>query len=262
MVIPFHKYQGTGNDFIIIDNRDRSFPVEKSIIQNLCDRKFGIGVDGLMLLEQSALYDFKMRYFNTDGGESTMCGNGGRCIAAFANRLGICNRQVNFLAIDGEHQAFIRETYKMLAVVKLQMSDVTSFQVFDDHYEINTGSPHYVRFVENIEEMNVVAEGRSIRNLPQYKSEGINVNFSKIFDDHIFVRTYERGVENETLSCGTGVVASALATAHKRLAQKNCYSIMTRGGKLRVSFVKEENTFSNIWLEGPATYVFKGEIEI
>ncbi|MCF8304440.1 MAG: diaminopimelate epimerase [Bacteroidales bacterium] len=262
MIIPFHKYQGTGNDFIIIDNRENYFPDDKNVIRNLCDRKYGIGVDGLMLLEHSELYDFKMRYFNADGKEGTMCGNGGRCLAAFAHRIGIAGDHTKFLAIDGEHEAEILETFKMLAIVNLQMSDVTSVQSFDDHYEINTGSSHYIRFVDEIEKLDVTAQGRSIRNSPAYIDSGINVNFVKQYHDHIFVRTYERGVEDETLSCGTGVVASALATALKTKSEQDKYIVMTKGGKLRVNFSKNDNGFKDVWLEGPATYVFKGEIEI
>ncbi len=262
MIIPFYKYQGSGNDFIIIDNRKSFFTKDKNLIIKLCSNKFGIGADGLMTINNKKGYDFQMNYFNSNGLESTMCGNGGRCIVALANYLGIIKDKTNFFAIDGEHSAKIIEVYKNCATVSLKMRDVTNITVGKDYFIINTGSPHYVIFVKDLEHYDVYNEGKKIRYNDEFSTEGINVDFVEMNNKHLFVRTYERGVENETLSCGTGVTASALAAAIKIGKDNiNSFNIRTLGGSLKVDFKKNNNTFSEIWLQGPAAFVFKGEIE-
>lgn len=254
--IEFYKYQGTGNDFILMDNRDLDFPKNAELIKQLCDRRFGIGADGLILLENEKGSDFKMVYYNADGNESTMCGNGGRCLVAFAHFLDIFEDKCTFMAIDGRHEAEIN-----LGIIKLKMIDVEAIKQTNGDYELNTGSPHYVKFVDHIESYEVYENGKSIRNTETYKKEGINVNFvEKLEEGKIFVRTYERGVEDETYSCGTGVTACALVM----MSQNNLNSLQVKvlGGTLKVYAEKAGNSFRNIWLEGPAKQVFKGKITI
>jgi diaminopimelate epimerase len=252
----FYKYQGTGNDFVMIDNRALDFPKNKDFIEKLCTRRFGIGADGLILLENDEKFDFKMVYYNSDGSESTMCGNGGRCLVAFAFFLDIFEEKCTFSAIDGLHVAEISN-----GIIKLKMIDVETINKDGNDFVLNTGSPHYVQYVNEIENFNVFENGKNIRNSENYSQEGINVNFVKqISDNQIFVRTYERGVEDETYSCGTGVTASALTFIEKN----NLLSvdIKTLGGNLKVYAEKVGSVFKNIWLEGPAKQVFKGKIEI
>lgn len=261
MNLSFYKYQGTGNDFIIIDNRNLIFDVsDKNRIAYLCDRRFGIGADGLMLLQNKKGYDFEMVYFNADGNKSSLCGNGSRCIISFAKQIGVLKKdRSKFLAADGTHEAEIKKD-----TVSLHMGDVKSIETNSDYYYLNTGSPQYVKFVKGIKSMNVVEQGRDIRNNNRFKKEGVNVNFAEKNGKGIFVRTYERGVEDETLSCGTGVTASALASALQGISttEKHCI-VSTRGGKLTVRFNKKTNSsFTDIWLDGPATFVYKGEIKI
>ncbi|MCK4346452.1 MAG: diaminopimelate epimerase [Bacteroidales bacterium] len=259
MLVHFFKYHGTGNDFIIIDNRHLQFDYSKnSLINHLCNRRFGIGADGLMVLMKHPELDFEMKYFNSDGKEGSMCGNGGRCIAAFAKKLGIINDVSEFQSIDGVHQAIV-----LRDAVKLKMQNVSGIKQGNHYYFLDTGSPHYVTFRENLEETDVFEEGRNIRFNTRFKKEGINVNFVKVLDDEIQVRTYERGVENETLSCGTGVVASAICATLESKTDKSSIIILTRGGKLKVCFDKiNNNSFENIWLQGPIRHVFEGKIEI
>ena len=259
MQLECYKYQGTGNDFVLIDNREKTISLTIEQIKWLCDRRFGIGSDGLMLLELEPGIDFKMVYFNSDGNESSMCGNGGRCISAFAKRLDIISSEAKFLAIDGIHEAKINND-----TVSLKMNDVREVEVGEDFFYLNTGSPHYVKFVNDIENVNVFEEGKKIRYNNRFSAEGTNVNFIEKIDNELFVRTYERGVEDETLSCGTGVTAAALIAALKGQSNdKNNCVIKTLGGNLNVKFDKVlENTFYNIWLEGPATFVFKTIIEM
>lgn len=256
----FYKYEGTGNDFILFDDRENLFDHNNvKLIAHLCDRRFGIGADGLMLLRNKQGYDFEMVYFNSDGNPSSMCGNGGRCISRFANDIGAVKKnEVTFLAIDGEHTAIIGPE-----TVKLKMNDVSEIENGTDYFFMSTGSPHYVKFTSNVGVMDVVTEGKKIRNNDRFAKEGTNVNFATADNGGIFVRTYERGVEDETLSCGTGVTASALAASLKGIASSadKC-AVHTRGGNLSVHFKREGNNFTNVWLEGPATFVFKGEIEI
>lgn len=252
----FYKYQGTGNDFVMIDNRDLSFPKEQRLIEQICNRRFGVGGDGLILLEKDENTDFKMVYYNSDGNESTMCGNGGRCIVAFAHFLNIFQQKTTFTAVDGLHEAEINQ-----GVVKLKMIDVENINTDGDCFVLNTGSPHFVKYVERVEVYNVYQNGYDIRNSANYKKEGINVNFvEQIRDNEIFVRTYERGVEAETLSCGTGVTASAITF----MKDRNISSVVvkTLGGNLKVYAENREGILRNVWLEGPAKQVFKGNIKI
>lgn len=260
MTISFFKYQGAGNDFILIDNRKNQVKLTTQQIQKLCDRHFGIGADGLILLEHSRIADFKMIYFNADGKQSTMCGNGGRCIVSFAKKLKIIKHHTTFEAIDGIHYAEILKNN----IIRLQMQDITNIQILKNAYILNTGSPHYVQFVKNLSSINVYEEGRKIRYSKAFKKEGINVNFVEIKDkNNIIVRTYERGVENETLSCGTGVTASAIATAYQYQLPKGNINISTKGGNLQVEFEKyKSKQYKNIFLIGNAELVFKGKIKV
>lgn len=257
MQTTFYKYQGTGNDFVMIDNRQQVFDKnDTKRIAHLCDRRFGIGADGLILLENHHACDFKMVYFNADGNESSMCGNGGRCITAFASFLGIIDTKATFEAIDGLHEAFIEN-----GLVHLQMQDVTTIENHKSHLFLDTGSPHHIEMTTGLAEFDVKTNGRRIRYAPPYNDAGSNVNFvSKITDDNFSVRTYERGVEDETLSCGTGVTAVALAMHYIGETKKNLVTLQTQGGELKVAFEKDNNGYKNIWLIGPATQVFKGAI--
>jgi len=258
MKFKFYKYQGTGNDFIIIDNRQNNIDLSEKQIHFICDRRFGIGADGLMLLNKHKELDFSMKYFNSDGKESTMCGNGGRCLVEFSRKLGIIKNETKFQAIDGEHMAIINKDN----TISLRMNDVLNVNLVNSNYYLNTGSPHYVTFKENIDKIDVYNRGREIRYSAEFEPDGTNVNFVEFENDKIFVRTYERGVEDETLSCGTGVTASAISASIHTKSDKNSYDILTKGGKLKVSFRKiAKNKFTDIWLTGPANLVFEGEIE-
>lgn len=259
--IKFYKYQGTGNDFIIIDNRNMQFKVNNiALIAQLCDRKFGIGADGLMLLQDSEVSDFEMLYYNADGKPSSMCGNGGRCIVAFAKKLGIIDKQTSFTAMDGLHQARLNTLGNW---VSLQMIDVNHIDKDGEDYVLNTGSPHYVKLVDKLKDFDVYTNGKTIRNLPNYQRDGINVNFVEKDNGGYFVRTYERGVEDETLACGTGVTAVALAMAKaNHLLGEITVPIRVLGGSLTIRFHAEENKFNNIFLEGAATFVFEGSITL
>ena len=255
----FYKYQGTGNDFVILDNRTGAYTnLSLAQIKRMCDRRFGIGADGLMLLNLLEGYDFEMKYFNADGSESTMCGNGGRCLVKFAFDMGIHRDTFHFLAIDGPHEAFFANNNW----VQLKMKDVNNISNRGGDSVVDTGSPHFVKIVSDVKNTDVFNEGKRIRNSKDFKEQGINVNFVEMQETQIWVRTYERGVENETLSCGTGVTASALVCAHNEMGF-NRVEVETLGGRLAVEFKKEEgNIFKDIWLCGPATFVFKGEIDI
>ena len=260
MKIEFFKYQGTGNDFVILENRDNQYDnLSPKQVKHICDRRFGIGADGLMLLNNHPELDFKMVYFNADGNESSMCGNGGRCLVKFAKHRGMYKSTYHFMAIDGSHEADI----DMQDIVRLKMQDVHQVAHHSGYAILNTGSPHFVKFASNVEDIDVVQTGREIRYSKQFEKEGINVNFVEAIDeDGIFVRTYERGVEDETMSCGTGVTAAALMNAHNENGF-NRVEVKTPGGNLSVEFNKiDENNFENIWLCGPAEFVYKGEIDI
>jgi diaminopimelate epimerase len=258
MNLNFYKYQGTGNDFIILDNRQNNISITNKELRRLCDRRFGIGADGLMLLNLKTGYDFEMVYYNSDGNESSMCGNGGRCLVKFAYDKGMHKNTYRFIAVDGEHEATIGEN----GWINLKMKDVSGIRKIYLDSIIDTGSPHYVKPTRDVRNYDVVRGGKEIRYSNGFKKEGINVNFVEGDDDRIFVRTYERGVEDETLSCGTGVTAAALVFAHNEVGF-NRVEVKTLGGNLAVEFDKTgEEQFRNIWLCGPAEFVFKGEVEI
>ncbi|WP_191907014.1 diaminopimelate epimerase [Adhaeribacter soli] len=257
MTIQFHKYQGTGNDFVMIDDREEKFPAQNyDLVKRLCDRRFGIGADGLILLRNKDGYDFEMVYYNADGRPGSMCGNGGRCTVAFARFLGVIQNKTHFLAADGDHEATVEN-----GLVSLKMNEVTSIECGTDFYYLNTGSPHYVTFGQNVAEENVYEKGRTIRYNERFKQEGTNVNFAEERPDKsLYIRTYERGVEDETYSCGTGVTATAIAASLRGV--QSPVTIETPGGKLEVSFKKQSEHFTDIYLTGPAEQVFKGEVEI
>ena len=258
MKIRFYKYQGTGNDFIMVDNRQLAFPKKNtSLISRLCDRRFGIGADGLILLESDETSDFKMVYYNSDGGESTMCGNGGRCITAFAHQLGIIGPRTRFTAIDGPHDAAIDGR-----IVSLRMKDVDEVKTGDGYFFADTGSPHHIVMVDDCSTVDVKSQGSKIRYGALYGSPGSNVNFVTPVDtDRFKVRTYERGVEDETLSCGTGVTAVALAMHRAGKIFSNRVVLEVEGGELSVSFTPTEKGFTDVYLTGPADFVFEGTIE-
>jgi len=257
MKLSFSKYHGTGNDFILIDNRNGAAVLTTEQIEKLCHRRYGIGADGLMLLENAEGYDFKMVYFNADGKEGSMCGNGGRCIVRFAHDSGILKSEFSFIAVDGPHDASL----EMDGTVRLKMKDVEQVESHTTFEFLDTGSPHVVKHISGIETFDVVTEGKAIRNSNHYRENGVNVNFVEVLeDDRIYVRTYERGVEDETYSCGTGVTASALVNAHNERGF-NHVDVKTNGGLLYVEFEKAgDASFRNIWLAGPATRVFSGEV--
>ena len=258
----FYKYQGTGNDFIMIDDRTKTFDANnQKLIEDLCDRRFGIGADGLILLQNHASADFYMQYFNSDGRESSMCGNGGRCIAQFAKDLGVVNDFATFYAIDGIHTASYKNNW-----VSLQMKDLIQIELRDNHvFVLNTGSPHYVQFFEyDVDTIDLVNEAKKIRYNKEFEAQGINVNFVSIHNNVLKVRTYERGVEDETFSCGTGVTAAAIAYSvfSKNTQLEMEVNIQTKGGNLSVSYLFQNNAYQQVFLKGPATFVFAGEIEI
>ncbi len=260
MKIEFYKYQGTGNDFVILENRDNTYDnLTTEQVKHICNRRFGIGADGLMLLSKHDKLDFEMIYFNADGNKSSMCGNGGRCLVQFAKNQGMYKVTYHFMAIDGPHEAEI----DMRDIIRLKMQDVNKVDYHSGYALLNTGSPHFVKFSNNVEDIDVVETGREIRYSKAFEKEGINVNFVETTDeDSIYVRTYERGVEDETLSCGTGVTAAALMTAHNAIGF-NRVEVKTPGGNLSVEYNKiDEEHFENIWLCGPAELVYKGTIEI
>jgi diaminopimelate epimerase len=260
MTLSFNKYHGTGNDFVLIDNYNEPAPVLSSKqIKQICNRHFGVGADGLIFLNKKEGYDFEMKYYNADGKESSMCGNGGRCLVKFAHQHGIHKNVYKFIATDGEHEAEI----DMDGTVSLKMKNVDAVENMGGHFIINTGSPHFVKFAPNVQEIDVVSTGRDIRFGNEFAKDGINVNFVEtINEDTILVRTYERGVEDETLSCGTGVTAAAILSAHNEFGF-NTVEVKTIGGNLSVEFDKiDDQHFENIWLCGPAEFIFKGEMEI
>ena len=260
MLLTFYKYQGTGNDFIMVDNRLNSFPKENTqLIEQLCDRRFGIGADGLILLENHTTYDFKMVYFNSDGNESSMCGNGGRCLVAFAKQLNVISEKAEFEAVDGYHFAKIIGD----KMVSLQMKDVDRIAVHQDYSFLNTGSPHHVQVVSDLINLDVKTEGAKIRYSDLYGKAGSNINFVHQLENDIFaVRTYERGVEDETLSCGTGVTAVAIAMHQTGKTNNNTIDLNVEGGKLKVQFDVDNGKYTNVFLIGPATFVFEGTIDL
>jgi diaminopimelate epimerase len=254
MIIEFYKYQGTGNDFIMIDDREKEFDLtDNDLIAALCERRMGIGADGLILLREHDTLDFEMIYFNADGKQSSMCGNGGRCIIAFAQMLEMTESETTFMAIDGEHKGRLMDDG-----IYLQMQDVKKIEGVGDGLVLNTGSPHYIEMVDELEYIDVNKQGRKIRNSAPFKKDGINVNF--VLDaSELQVRTYERGVEAETLSCGTGVVATAIAMHYANCIEETLVNVKTKGGELTVSFEEFNGSYRNIWLSGEASMVFAGE---
>ena len=260
MQIEFYKYQGTGNDFVMIDNRSNFFPKDNiQLIARLCDRRFGIGGDGLILLENDIETDFKMVYYNSDGNQSSMCGNGGRCLVAFAKKLKVIQDNTTFIATDGLHHASIADSGN----VSLQMIDVADIKITPEYVFMNTGSPHHIELVDDLEHYNVKESGARIRYGELYGKQGSNINFVKKIDETTFsLRTYERGVEDETLACGTGATAVAIAMNVLGETKANSIDLNVEGGKLVVSFDEKDGQFTNVFLKGPAEFVFKGTIEI
>lgn len=259
MTLTFEKYQGTGNDFIMLDNREKHFNVMDLPISALCDRKFGIGADGVIVIENHATLDFHMIYFNPDGSQS-FCGNGSRCAVAYAHKLGIIKEETQFLSTDGAHYAKIQN-----GLVELKMHDVHQFSMDNNSVIINTGSPHHINFVDNVDAVDLLLQAREIRYNDTYHEHGINVNYIESIKHGIKIRTYERGVEGETLSCGTGVTAAAIANfIHDgRTDTSHEIKVVSRGGTLSVRFIYEtDSTFREIYLIGPAEQTFKGSIEI
>lgn len=260
MQLTFYKYHGTGNDFILIDNRTNIFPKNNTkLVAFLCDRKFGIGADGLILLENNAKYNFTMVYYNADGKESTMCGNGGRCLVAFAKHIGVIEDKAEFEAVDGYHFA----TINIENVVSLQMKDVDVIEKNEMYTFLNTGSPHHVQLVDDLIDYKVKDIGAKIRYSNLYGEAGSNINFVSPINENTFaIRTYERGVEDETLSCGTGATAVAIAMYVNKKVTSNQVNINVEGGKLSVTFTEKNGVFTNVNLIGPATFVFEGKITI
>lgn len=260
MQLHFFKYQGTGNDFIILDNRKNEYNfLSAEQVRRLCDRRFGIGADGLMLLNEKNGYDFEMKYYNADGKEGSMCGNGGRCMTKFAYHLGIHRNLYKFLAVDGIHESEIDTD----GTISLRIKDVAGVKKFHSDFILDTGSPHYVKMVPDVMTYDVFKKGHDIRYSKEFEQEGINVNFVEQMEevDKIIVRTYERGVEDETWSCGTGVAAAALVCFHNENGF-NDVEVKTLGGNLTVEFDRvEDGRYENIWLCGTAEKVFEGTVE-
>ncbi len=258
MLLHFFKYQGTGNDFVIVDNRNGLIQLSKEQVALLCDRRFGVGADGLMLLNKHDNYDFEMVYYNADGVLGTMCGNGGRCLTKFAFDQGIQPNTYSFVASDGEHEAIIDAN----GWIQLKMIDVHEVAFTNEATVLNTGSPHYIKQVSGLSKFDVFTEGKNIRYNDTYSQRGINVNFVEWNDNELFVRTYERGVENETFSCGTGVTAAAIAMSANNAGHQET-KIRTLGGSLLIKFNKiDAQHFTDVWLCGPASFVYEGQIII
>ena len=257
MKLQFFKYQGTGNDFVIIDNRQLIFPKNNTnLVAHLCDRRFGVGADGLILLENDKMSDFKMVYFNSDGAEGSMCGNGGRCLVAFAHYLGAIGNETVFNAVDGLHHASVDGD-----IVNLKMMEVDEIHEKTNYSFLDTGSPHHVQLVKDLDQFDVQKEGKKLR-YGLYGQSGSNINFVEQLNEDTFkVRTYERGVEGETLSCGTGVTAVALAMHRSGKTMSQTVNIKAIGGELTVSFEAQDGKYTNVFLKGPAVQVYKGEVE-
>ncbi|NND08101.1 MAG: diaminopimelate epimerase [Saprospiraceae bacterium] len=260
MQIPFYKYQGTGNDFVIIDQfTDQHLSAkDQEILKHICHRRFGVGADGLILLEASPKNAFNMTYFNADGKEGSLCGNGARCAVACSRDLGKFDRSGRFEAVDGIHTAKIMKN----GSIELKMQNLEAVEIGEGYYIMDTGSPHYIAFVEDLDDIDIVDAGRAIRYADRFKDNGINVNFVEVHSDQIIVGTYERGVEDETLSCGTGVTAAALAHALRNELTNSKIKVKTKGGHLSIKFKRNLAGFENIWLCGPAQKVFAGAIEV
>ena len=250
MRIKFSKYQGAGNDFVMVDNRSKAYPLTQQQIERLCNRRFGIGADGLIVLENSLGVDFQMIYYNADGFMGSMCGNGARCVVAFAKELGLITESCNFVAYDGLHSArCISEDN-----IALKMTDVSVVKSIADAWQLDTGSPHLIFFKNNIKDIDVKVDGAKVRNSSLYKEQGIG--------DDLVLRTYERGVEDETLACGTGATATAIAAREAGLITEDKVLVNVLGGKLEVSFTKKENVYCDVYLTGDAKFVFNGELNV
>jgi diaminopimelate epimerase len=260
MKVSFSKYHGAGNDFIIINNLDQKVSLTKEQIAAMCHRNTGVGADGLIVLGTSEVTDFEMKYYNSDGEEGSMCGNGGRCITAFANRIGIAGSACEFTSINGRHKGEIIESSDNGLRARISLQEVTGIKKYSDNYVINTGSPHFVKFVENLHKMDVFKEGKKIRWSKEFQPDGLNVNFVGIEGGQLSVITYERGVENITLSCGTGATASAIAYSLRTGKVQPFYDISTKGGQLRVRFKRVGDRFADVELEGPVAHVFDATI--
>ncbi|MBC6401037.1 MAG: diaminopimelate epimerase [Ekhidna sp.] len=256
MKLYFHKYQGTGNDFILIDDQTLEFPVSAALIERLCDRKFGIGADGLILIQDHEELDYKMIYFNSDGSQS-LCGNGSRCGFTFARDLNLVDKKATFETTDGVHQIKLEK-----GLIHFQLFDVSnSKKLSEKEWYLNTGSPHHIVLSESLNELDLRQAGRQIRYAKSYSGQnGTNVNFAQLLPDRVKIRTYERGVEDETLSCGTGATAVGLLAGN--LGYKSPVIVETKGGELKIFFEKGNDKFTNIWLAGPAEKVFSGSITI
>ena len=257
MHLKFSKYHGTGNDFIMIYNHNKSYSFSQSYVKKMCDRSYGVGADGLIIIEKTLHADFKIIYYNADGFVGSMCGNGSRCAVSFAKKLGLIQNQCEFLAYDGMHKGLILEN----GLVSIEMVDVSLIEAQNNTLKIDTGSPHLICFRNTVTEIDVKHEGASIRNSSDYIEDGINVNFVQLIKNELFIRTYERGVEDETLSCGTGAVASAIAAYESGLLNSDRIKVNVLGGQLEVSFSKVGSKYSNIHLIGPTKFVFNGEVD-
>jgi diaminopimelate epimerase len=262
MKLFFEKYHGAGNDFIVIDNTQGEINPDQKTIARICHRNFGIGADGMIFLEHSVNYDFKMKYFNADGNEGSLCGNGGRCIVYYTFKKNLVGSKTTFEAIDGLHEAIVLKEEGNNGIISLKMGDVHRVEKLGEDFYLNTGSPHLVRIVRDINQFDAREEGIRLRWDERFQPEGVNVNFMKLEGRELFVRTYERGVENLTLACGTGVVASAIVANEIATEKASTYFISTDGGELKVSFRYQNNTYSDIWLEGPVEKVFDGVVEL
>ena len=258
MELKFSKYQGTGNDFIMIDNRDGLYSLSQSQMEFLCNRKFGIGADGLILLQDCDDVDFEMIYHNADGRVGSMCGNGGRCVVAFARDLGIIHEESQFMAYDGLHFASCLED----DLISLKMSDVKHVSLEQEGWVLDTGSPHLIVFKDTLEDLDVKEVGAKIRYSSSYAEHGINVNFVSVLEEGLSLRTYERGVEDETLACGTGATATAIAAYESGLITSSQVKVEVLGGQLEISFTKNKYSYSDIYLNGPAKFVFEGSIDV
>ncbi len=260
MNIDFCKYQGTGNDFVMINSfKNDSFTIDSKDIATICHRRFGVGADGLILLERSAQYDFKMKYYNADGYEGSMCGNGGRCAFQYAKELGLIDSGAVFEAIDGKHEAYFVDKN----LINLKMQDINKVKKTPLGLFIDTGSPHVLIPTENIENKDAYNEGKKIRYDNYFAPHGTNVNFYEVKNDAIHLKTYERGVENVTWACGTGSIAVAVGAFVEGLINySSSIRIVSKGGVLQVSFEHKNNTYNNVWLSGPAQKVFSGSIHL
>jgi diaminopimelate epimerase len=254
--IHFYKYQAAGNDFVLIDNRSTKIALSKEQIAKICNRRFGVGADGVILIDNDTQANFNITYINPDGSQS-LCGNGCRTAVDLASKLGLTNGKIAFNAYDGVHKAEILADGQ----IKIQMNDVNQIEEVFDGYSLDTGSPHYVKFVSGLDSYPVFDEGRKMR-YDKHFPKGTNANYIEDKGSNsIALRTYERGVEEETLACGTGATAAALAASKKGYSSP--LTIFAKGGTLTVDFkLRPSGGFSDIYLTGPAKLVFEGDLEL